>query len=181
MGTNYYMITKNKDLVHQYFDYCEYELTDEPDFHYEIHLNKLSGGWKPLFQNHKAFRTFKELEKFYFEHKDDLSFKDEYNHSYSFEEYKQEVVEHSECTPEPVKWVYEESKFTPGRKRLFTKDCNPEEADLWTPFDHIDYTRTKEEARDILAACDVYCGWEPEERYHRDPDYKFDWTEGEFC
>ena len=110
MGTNYYMITKNKDLVRQYFD-NEYELTDVPDFHYEIHLNKLSCGWKPLFQNHKAFRTFKELEKFCFEHKDDLSFKDEYGRSYSFEEYKKDMVEHSERTPEPVKWVYEESKF----------------------------------------------------------------------
>lgn len=196
MGTNYYMITKNKDLAHEYFaercDYGgkypeylnqEYELYDVPDFYYQIHLNKLSCGWKPLFQNHKAFRTFNELEKFYKEHMNDITFEDEYGESYTFEEYKQEVIEHSERTPEPVKWVYKEDEICGrlGHKYLMTERCDPEEADLWVPFDHIDYSRTEREAKDKLKAYGAYVSWMSEEKYHRDPDYKFDWVEGEFC
>lgn len=196
MGTNYYMITKNKDLAHEYFaekcDYGgkypeylnqEYELYDVPDFYYQIHLNKLSWGWKPLFQNHKAFRTFNELEKFCNEHMDDLTFEDEYGQEYSFEEYKKEVVEHSERTPEPVKWVYKEDEICgmPGHKYLMTEKCDPDEADLWIPFDHIDYSRTEKEAKNKLKAYGAYVSWMSEERYHRDPDYKFDWVDGDFA
>ncbi len=81
MGTNYYLITKNSDIAHKYFANNdmygtwdeEYVLRDIPDFHYEIHLNKLSYGWRPLFQIHKVFRSFTELENFYKEHKSDLT------------------------------------------------------------------------------------------------------------
>lgn len=191
MGTNYYMTTKNKNVAHkfatkiQYGDTvewldAEYKLLDEPDFHYEIHLNKLSYGWKPLFQIHKPFKTFAELEQFYFNHKDDIEFEDEYGDKYSFEEYKQEVIDHSNLTPEPIKWVYKENDVCgkPGRKYLMTERCSPEEADLWTPFDHIEYGRTQHEARDILCAWDAYISWNND--YMRDPDYKFDWVEGDF-
>ena len=80
MGTNYYFKTTNRDLVHTYFakrfDYSDYEeyydeeykLLDVPDFHYVIHLNKLSYGWKPLFQIHKCFQTWDELKQFYHDH-----------------------------------------------------------------------------------------------------------------
>lgn len=195
MGTNYYMITKNKDLAHKYFatecDYGgrypeyldqEYELYDVPDFYYQIHLNKLSCGWSPLFQIHKAFRTFSELEQFYNDHKGDLTFEDEYGREYTFEEYKQEVIEHSEVEPESVKWVYKEDNLCgkPGHKYLQIEDCEPEEADLWTPFDHAEYGRTEKEARKRLEAWDAYVSWMSDDRYSRDPDYKFDWIEGDF-
>lgn len=195
MGTNYYMITKNKDLAHEYFaercDYGgeypeylnqEYELYDIPDFYYQIHLNKLSCGWKPLFQNHKAFRTFNELEEFYKGHMNDITFEDEYGRSYTFKEYKQRVIKHSERTPEPVKWVYKEDEICGrlGQKYLMTIECEPEEADLWIPFDHIDYSRTEREAKNKLKAYGAYVSWMSEEKYHRDPDYKFDWVEGDF-
>ena len=49
MGTNYYMIMKDKELVTKYFD-NEYELTDLPYFGYEVHIGKRSCGWKPLFE-----------------------------------------------------------------------------------------------------------------------------------
>lgn len=51
MGTNFYMITKNKEMVLKYAPYS-YELTDEPYFGYEIHIAKTSCGWLPLFQGH---------------------------------------------------------------------------------------------------------------------------------
>ena len=55
MGTNYYFMSRNKEL---------------------IHLNKLSCGWRPLFQKHRAFDSFRKLEAFYREHQADLEIYD---------------------------------------------------------------------------------------------------------
>lgn len=191
MGTNYYMITKNKDVAHKFAEKLEYgdtveyidgeyELCDEPDFHYEIHLNKLSCGWKPLFQIHRPFSTFSELEQFYNNYKDDIEIEDEYGRKMSFEDYKDTVVEHSKIEPKPVKWVYEEDTLCekPGRKYLQTKRCKPEEADLYVPFDHIDYGQTEKEAQIRFQAWDAYVGMKLD--YWRDPDYNFDWVKGDF-
>lgn len=181
MGTNYYFIAKNKDFVRKYFD-NEYEFCDEPDFHYEIHLNKLSCGWKPLFQIHKAFRTFAELEQFYDEHKKDIKIEDEYGDKYTWKQYKKEILDHASVIPTPVKWVYEEDTLCgkPGQKYLMTKECEPEEAELWTPFDHIKYGQTQKAAAEYLELYNLYIGdWYL--KYSRDPDYNIDWTEGEFC
>lgn len=181
MGTNYYLTTKNRDIAHKYFDSDEYVLEDTPDFHYSIHLNKLSCGWKPLFQNHKAFTSFNELKNFYKKHESDLSIIDEYDRSYTWDEYEVEIFDHMNREPEPLKWVYKEDPILgrPGKKYLMTEECEPEEADLWIPIDHIDYSRTQNEAIDLLGAGDAY-PWDGADRYHRDPDYKIDWTEGEF-
>ena len=73
MGTNYYMFIKNKKVARDNFaevdEYGnvdpEYEIVDEPELGYKIHLNKCSYGWRPLFQIHKAFRSFSEMESFY--------------------------------------------------------------------------------------------------------------------
>lgn len=46
------MFSKNKEFVHKYAPYS-YELTDEPEFGYEIHIAKTSAGWLPFFQGHK--------------------------------------------------------------------------------------------------------------------------------
>ncbi|WP_159444383.1 hypothetical protein [Eubacterium uniforme] len=40
------------------------KIVDEPYLGYQVHLNKLSAGWRPLFQKHKTIKTFKELEEF---------------------------------------------------------------------------------------------------------------------
>lgn len=52
MGTNFYMITKNKEMAQRYAPYS-YVLTDEPYFGYEIHVCKTACGWLPIFQGHK--------------------------------------------------------------------------------------------------------------------------------
>lgn len=52
MGTNFYMITRNKELAQRYAPYS-YELTDEPYFGYQVHVAKTSCGWLPIFQGHK--------------------------------------------------------------------------------------------------------------------------------
>lgn len=72
MGTNFYLVSKSKKLIRENFavekDYGyteeEYGIVDEPYLGYRVHLNKLSCGWRPLFQRHKNIRTFKELEDF---------------------------------------------------------------------------------------------------------------------
>jgi hypothetical protein len=193
MGTNYYLMTKDKNLAHDYFAtkygegdsvyYTdeEYTLTDIPDFHYIIHLNKLSCGWRPLFQRHKTFSSFAELEQFYTDHTSpDTWIEDEYHEVFTWEQYKQEILDHANVEPKPVKWVYEEDKMfgKPGVKYLQTKQCEPEEADLWVPFNHVEKYRSAKEAQELFKAWDSYIGWDP--GYSNDPDYPIDWTDGEF-
>ena len=189
MGTNYYFVTKSRQIAHKYFAEVEswgtydeeYKLCDIPDFHYEIHLNKLSYGWQPLFQKHKAFQTFAQLEEFYLKHQKYLKIYDEYEREYTWDKYKQEIIDHASREPEPVKWVYDEDTICgkSGRKYLHAVKCEPEEAELWIPIDHIDYSRTQNEAIDLLGVADAY-PWDGADRYHRDPDYNIDWMEGDF-
>lgn len=191
MGTNYYFLTQNKELVEKYFPNettqdiydCGYELTDFPKFGYEIHLNKLSCGWLPLLQKHrKAFTTFKELEKFYISNQSELEIYDEYGRLYTFKEYKQELLDHANRDKEPVKWVYEVDKVFPrkdGCKSLYTTRCSEEEADLHIPFMHNEYNKTQEIARNKYKV-HYELWWEQSVQYWEDPDYPFDWTLGDF-
>ena len=69
MGTNFYLMSRNKKLMREHFavetEYdikdIEYAIVDEPYLGYEIHLNKLSWGWRPLFQRHKIVSRRKSL------------------------------------------------------------------------------------------------------------------------
>ena len=183
MGTNYYLSTKNKELVHKYFEY-DYKLEDEPDFHYEIHLNKCSYGWLPLFQRHEAFSTFKDLIQFVKDHQDDLIIINEYDDVYSLDEYIERILDHSAREPEPLKWVYEVSEFDKKfsknpKKTLHYVRCNPEEAELWVPFIHQEYVKSELAARRKFHLWDAYFSYD-DEHYTEDPDYPVDWTDGEF-
>ena len=85
MGTNYYFMSRNKELMQTCFAEKskwgvlgeEYTIVDEPYLGYWCHLNKLSCGWRPLFQKHRAFDSFRKLEAFYREHQADLEIYDE--------------------------------------------------------------------------------------------------------
>ncbi len=202
MGTNYYLTTKNKDIAHEYFaekmDYGgkypeyvskEYELHDVPDFYYEIHLNKLSCGWRPLFQRHKAFTTFQGLLDFCKEHVDEIEIEDEYGEKFTIGQYKKKILDHAHRTPEPLKWVYDISNFDKfiadkndeyiPKKTLHTISCEPDEADIWIPFIHDEYDKTRREAAKRLEVVNPYYGID-EMDYSRDPDYPVDWVSGEF-
>lgn len=90
MGTNFYMITKNKKLAQQYAPYS-YELTDEPYFGYEIHVAKTSFGWLPLFQGHKdGINSVAEYKAAY----DTNEFKiyDEYGCEYNWDAFDDRVL-----------------------------------------------------------------------------------------
>ena len=189
MGTNYYLVTRNKVLAHDYFE-GEYKLVDEPDFGYEIHLNKLSYGWKPLFQRHnKAFKTWNELQKFYLDHASDLKIYDEYETYYEFWEYKKKILDHAARKPEPMKWCYrinplfsKLNKLTTGKmllyQELYHEHCKPEEADFWIPIDHVKYKESEEAARNKYRLYDYPIFHDI--KYWNDPDYPIDWTEGDF-
>ena len=98
MGTNFYMLTKNKKMVKKYFAPEEYRLIDEPYFAYEIHIGKRSGGWKPLFQEHKgAYTSVDGLLDFLNKHKDDIVIMDEYyDRVLTVKELKTELVDWGE-------------------------------------------------------------------------------------
>lgn len=192
MGTNYYFMTRNKELAHKHFavehDWGvtdeEYEIVDDPFLGYEIHINKLSCGWRPLFQRHKAFKTWNELEKFYYDHENDLCVYDEYGTLWTFSDYKQHVFDHFARDPLPVKWEYDyesiDLKYHPetARKHLHTVSCHPEEAELWIPFDHIEYFETEKAAKKKFGVYSYHIF--DDFKYWNDPDYKIDWTEGDF-
>lgn len=193
MGTNYYLMTKNTNLVHEFFateekyggySNQEYSIVEYPELSYEIHLNKLSCGWRPLFQIHKCFGTFDELEQFYKKHYRSLKIYNEYGTRFTWKDYKKEIIDHGNRVPEPVKWDYCISEFDAKfeknpRKRLQPVECTIEEAELWIPFDHLEYNRTEREAAKRFG---VWERWmDPGEFYqYNDPNYKIDWAKGDF-
>lgn len=90
MGTNFYMITKNKAMASLYAPYS-YELTDTPYFGYEIHIAKTSCGWLPLFQGHKdGINSVSEYKAAYETGEFDIV--DEYGTSYNWNEFEDRVL-----------------------------------------------------------------------------------------
>ena len=55
--------------------------------------------------------------------------------------------------------------------------CNDEEAERYVPFNHIEYEKTLQQARQKFGVYEREYG---DIKYWNDPDYLFDWTEGEF-
>ena len=91
MGTNFYLMTKNKSMAQQYAPYS-YMLTDYPMAGYEIHVAKTSGGWLPLFQAHKdGIRSIKQYKEAY--NTGEFEIYDEYGDKYSWEEFDERVLQ----------------------------------------------------------------------------------------
>lgn len=89
MGTNFYFYTKNKAIAEKYAG-RECELTDIPDWAYEIHIAKTSCGWLPLFQYRETMPSVKAMKEAY----DTGEFKiyDEYNKEYTWDEFDERVL-----------------------------------------------------------------------------------------
>ena len=60
---------------------------------------------------------------------------------------------------------------------LRTAGCSEEEAELYSPFNHVEYEKTLQKARQKFGVYEREYG---DIKYWNDPDYLFDWTEGEF-
>lgn len=90
MGTNFYMMTKSKDICNKYFSWS-YELTDTPDWGYSIHIAKTSMGWLPLFQSHDCFNSIKELKNLY--DTGEFIIYDEYGNTYTWSEFDKRVLQ----------------------------------------------------------------------------------------
>ena len=189
MGTNYYLFTDRKQLARKSFaevdEYgnveAEYAIVDDPRLGYLIHLNKCSYGWRPLFQCHKAFQSFADLESFYKKNEKFLTVLDEYGKEYEWEDYKQIVVAHGNRKATPVKWAYETDKlFSDGKNYLHTIEFSPDEAELWSPFDHLQYAKTKMEAAKRFQCFERYLHESGDFYSHNDEEYPVDWAKGDF-
>lgn len=132
MGTNFYMMSRNKKLMREYFavetEYTikdiEYEIVDEPYLGYKVHLCKLSAGWRPLFQRHKTISTFKKVEEFCLKNKSMVSIYDEYGRRYTWKQYFKKVYNHSQRKAEPRKWIYDIDPIFPDNgARLHMASC----------------------------------------------------------
>lgn len=90
MGTNFYLMTKNKEHRDLYFGY-DYELTDTPDWGYRIHIAKTSYGWLPLFEAHRGIESVKQLKDVY--RSGEFIIADEYGTVYSWDEFDKRVLQ----------------------------------------------------------------------------------------
>ena len=100
MGTNYYMITKNKEIKDQYFG-DDFELTDHPVWGYEAHVCKISGGWHTLFQaRERGFRTVAEIK--YLCQREDVQLFDEYSRELTWDEFESILKKHEARTEPPL-------------------------------------------------------------------------------
>lgn len=74
--------------------------------------------------------------------------------------------------------VYQFHCMSPDKKpHLRTVGCCEEEAELYSPFNHIEYEKTLQQARQKFGVYEQEYG---DIKYWNDPDYLFDWTEGVF-
>ena len=96
MGTNFFMMTRDKKQRDKWLEYDEYELTDTPDWGYEVHVAKTSGGWKPLFESHRRIRSVKEYREMYDE---GWTIHDEYGNPYTWDDFKKRVLDFNKDDP----------------------------------------------------------------------------------
>lgn len=174
MGTNFYMMTKNKELVETYFS-GEYEIVDFPCFGYEIHIGKRSLGWKPCFEWHeKAYKSIEEMKNFISDHSDDIEIYDEYGSKFTLEGLQFELIDWGEQQETRyIKYVPEgvHDKIFGGKTYLTegTKDDH----DITIPYDHLEYDKldpyNEKRWRDPLR----------EPMYIKDKD-GYDFTKGRF-
>ena len=132
MGTNFYMSTNNKDVRDKYFGY-DYEIVDTPDWGYEIHIAKTSGGWLPLFQSHDCFNSIKGLKELY--NTGHFVIYDEYNQVYDWPAFEERVI----------KWNGGVDGAIPKTYHKVNKDDMFYDPDMpgYTPVSHFTYGNGK--------------------------------------
>lgn len=130
MGTNYYLQTRNKKIAKEI---GKYELSDKPDFHYEIHLGKCSGGWLPLLQAAPGIRSVKDIEHFCT--MPDVQIYNEYGEELTWEQLKEELIYHNGGYDGAIPKKYHEQD---PNSRFYDQNF-----DGWTPISHFTYGNGK--------------------------------------
>lgn len=95
MSTNYYVLTKDKSLIEKYG--LEYELTDEPDWGYWIHICQTHTSIMPLFQAHKNIRDISAVVRLIRE--PTVTLYDEYNEVIDVEKFITHCIQFYEGNP----------------------------------------------------------------------------------
>ena len=140
MGTNYYMMIKNKELVEKYFP-NEYELTDSPCFGYEVHIGKQSFGWKPLFEWHgNAYKSVEDMLNFLKIHDIYIEIFDEYEKSFSIDELKEDFIDwENHQQVRYMKYVPEGVNNIIFGGKDYLVESTEEDYDIKMPYDHVEY------------------------------------------
>ena len=142
MGTNYYIMITNKELVEKYFP-NEYKLVDYPYFGYEVHIGKRSCGWKPLFQTHKnAYDSVEEMKNFINRHKNDIRIFDECGEEFDIKGLEDELINWAEYQKiRHMKYIPDgvSDEIFGGKKYLV--ESTEDDYDITIPYDHIEYER----------------------------------------
>ena len=128
MGTNFYLNTTDKDVRDKYFGY-DYELTDNPEWAWRIHIAKTSMGWLPLFQAHECFKSIKQLKDMYYS--DEFFISDEYGDSYTWEAFEERVLKFNGG----VKGAIKRTKIKQDPNSKFYDPNSPE----YMPVSHFEY------------------------------------------
>lgn len=115
MGTNFYMMTKSKQVADEWFGY-DRELIDEPDWGYSIHIAKTSVGWRPLFQAHEKIRSVGDLKLIY--ETGEFIIYDEYNEVYTWDEFEKRVVDWNKDNPDACGHV-KPDRFKPNFYKMY--------------------------------------------------------------
>lgn len=68
--------------------------------------------------------------------------------------------------------------FPDNGARLHMASCTEQEAEIYMPFCHREYNENEKLAKERFHVHERIWG---DEKSWEDPDYPFDWTEGEFC
>lgn len=89
MSTNYFILTKNKKIIERHK--LSYEITDEPDFGYWVHLAQTAGNYKPLYQAHEGIRCINDLCRL-IKTESDIQIYDEYRRPLTVQEFMDSVV-----------------------------------------------------------------------------------------
>ena len=146
MGTNFYLMTRNKTVAQKYAPYS-YALTDEPYFGYEIHIAKTSGGWLPLFQGHKdGINSVREYKEAY--ETGEFEIFDEYGEPYTWEEFDERVLKFNGG----IRGVMPREKIEVDPNWMFYDTRLPE----YRPVSHFDYRYDYYYVNDYFADADGY-------------------------
>lgn len=97
MGTTFYMMTEDKEVIKRYFDDM-YELTDTPHWGYSVRIAKISGGWKPLFRAYKNMRSVEQLKAIYAT--GEFVIYDEYGVTYDWNAFSAKVLHFADDNPD---------------------------------------------------------------------------------